>query len=156
MVGRFHSDDKFIYSVDMMLVYINRTAHQDTKNKLKKIRISIKDFMGVLDHKGWGDSEGNLISPVDVLSNPEKYNQHYEQIMNSDINYPIIYNKHKGIIDGVHRMTKAYLLNKKYINAYIFSDSLLEKFIIGKANEWKKIGKMEIYQYIELYLDKFE
>ena len=46
-----------------------------------------------------------------------------------------------NIVDGAHRLSKAYLLNKKHIRAYIFNKDIMEKFKIGekkKQRTWKK------------------
>jgi len=60
-----------------------------------------------------------------------------------------------NIIDGVHRLTKSVLLNKKYIKAYVFDSKLMKKFVIAKKNEWDKVDKLKVYQFIILYVDRF-
>ena len=65
------SDNKKIYSVDMMLAYTNLFMP-----KYKKIKINI--LIDTLDYKGWSNkttSHDNLdyYSPKQVLENPNKY-----------------------------------------------------------------------------------
>ena len=58
--------------------------------------------------------------------------------MNSNLKYPIIIIKNNIIVDGMHRLSKAYLLNKKYIKAYIFDNTLLIKKLIYYNRNYKK------------------
>lgn len=74
--------------------------------------------------------------------------------MNSNLKYPIII-ANNNIVDGVHRLTKAYLENRKYINSYIFNEDLLKKFLINKKLDWNKIDKLNTYDFIELFYKKF-
>jgi len=142
------SDDKKIYSVDMMFAYINIF-------KLKYTKIKIDQLLHNLDYKGWGNPKINLFySPKQVLENPKKYKDEIKRINESNLKYPIIvYNN--NIVDGVHRLTKSCLLNKKTIKAYIFDDKTIKNFIIDKNKDWNKVDKIQIYNYIELFIKKF-
>ena len=117
------SDDKQTYSVDMMIAYIHLF-------RPTPIKINVDDYIHVLHFKGWGTSS-HPISPKMVLDNPKKYKNDYKRIQNADITYPIIISSNH-IIDGVHRLTKAYIENKKEINAYVFDKALFKKFVIDK------------------------
>lgn len=39
------------------------------------------------------------------------------RVKHADLSYPIIINDVHGVVDGVHRIAKAYQLNKRFINA---------------------------------------
>lgn len=41
----------------------------------------------------------------------------WKRVAHADLSYPIIVNDLHGVVDGVHRIAKAYQLNKRYINA---------------------------------------
>ena len=142
------SDDKKIYSVDMMFAYINIFKPKYTK-------IKIDQLLHNLEYKGWGDPKNNLFySPKQVLENPKKYKDEIKRINDAELKYPIIvYNN--NIVDGVHRLSKSYLLNKKTIKAYIFDDNTIKNFIIDKNKDWNKVDKIQIYNYIELFIKKF-
>jgi hypothetical protein len=142
------SDDKKIYSVDMMFAYINIFKPKYTK-------IKIDQLLHNLEYKGWGDPKNNLFySPKQVLENPRKYKDEIKRINEANLKYPIIvYNN--NIVDGVHRLSKSYLLNKKTIKAYIFDDKTIKNFIIDKNKDWNKVDKIQVYNYIELFIKKF-
>jgi len=74
--------------------------------------------------------------------------------MNSNLKFPIVI-ANNNIVDGVHRLTKAYLQKKKEIKAYIFDGELLEKFLIDKNKNWDKVDKLNTYEYIELFFKRF-
>jgi len=132
-----YSDSKNIYSVDMFLAYVNIYK---PKNKF----INIDDYLDILDYKGWGDPKKNLYySPMNVIKNPKKYNDEYNRIIESNLKYPIIIDKN-NIIDGVHRLSKAYLLGKKKIKAYFFNDKLLQLFLINNKKDFNKVDKLTI------------
>ena len=144
-----YSDDKYIYSVDMMFTYLYL-------NKMKSEKYPINKLLDNLSHPGWGDPITNVsYSPYNVLENPIKYKEDYDRIQNADLSYPIIINDTGNIIDGVHRLTKAVLSNKKYINCYIFNKKLMKKFIIAKANKWDYVDKLKVYQFMVLYIERF-
>ena len=103
MVQTF-SDGKNIYSVDMMFAYINIF-------KPKYIKVNVKDYLSTLEYNCWGNPKiKKLFSPKNVIDNPKKHKEDYKRIMNSSLKYPIII-ANNNIVDGVHRITKAYLEN---------------------------------------------
>ena len=142
------SDDKKIYSVDMMFAYINIFKPKYTKIKFDQL-------LHTLEYKGWGDPKNNLFySPKQVLENPKKYKDEIKRINDANLKFPIIvYNN--NIVDGVHRLTKSCLLNKKTIKAYIFDKEIMKNFLIDKNNNWNKVDKIQTYNYIELFIKKF-
>lgn len=69
----------------------------------------------------WNDSFYNL-TPNQVTSDKDKYKEHYDRIMNSDIKYPIdiMENKERYVIlDGLHRLVKYKILGYKKVNVRI-------------------------------------
>ena len=85
--------------------------------------MNIEELEWHLDVPFWENGGKDYsLCPRDVLNNPEKYKEHYDRIMNSDINYPIDVMFNKGryvILDGVHRLVKSKLLGMKYANVRI-------------------------------------
>lgn len=146
-----YSDGKYIYSVDMMFAYIEMY-------KPKYIERHFDDLLDALDYKGWGEPDKNVdFSPKDVLENPKKYKKDYERIQNADLSYPIIIadGKKPHIIDGVHRLTKAYIKKKTTIKAYVFDKKILSKFIIAQYGEWDKIDALNTYDFIITFVKRF-
>lgn len=125
-----------MYLVDLMFIYVNN------KNIIS-IKISTQNLFPQLDVKGWEDSNGNNISAINVIKNKNKYKEHHKRIKKADLRYPIMLTRKYKIVDGMHRLTKAYLNDKKYIRAYIFDDKLMNKFkivkIAKKEKKWEKI-----------------
>jgi len=151
MLLQTYSDNKYIYSVDMMFVYIRKN-----KQKHTEIRIIISDFANQLHHNVWGNpKENNKYSPMSVILNPLSNPKEHEKIMSADLSYPIIISSNGTVIDGMHRLSKAYLEKKHYMDAYMFDSKLLHKFIIGTKDEWTKVHSMPVYDFINLYVDKF-
>jgi disulfide oxidoreductase YuzD len=146
---RTYSVDKYIYSVDMMLAYINIIG-------MKSNNVIIDDLLlNQLKHPGWGDPEGIKYSAIDVMNKPKKYKDDYERIENADLKYPIIMHG-KNIVDGIHRLAKSYLMNKHTIKVYYFDNALMKKFIIGKWNEWDKVRHIESFDLIGLFEKRFK
>lgn len=141
-----YSSNGVIYSVDIMLAYINIF-------KPKHISVDVSKYADLLEFKGWGNRTIRY-SPNDVLKNPKKYKEDYKRIKEADLSYPIIIDN-KTIIDGIHRLTKAILLNKKTLKAYYFDNSLMKKFIIDKSRSWDKVDKMDINEFIEIFNKRF-
>jgi len=145
MVQTF-SDNKKVYSVDMIFAYINIF-------KPKYVKVNVQNYLSTLEYNGWRNKKHSF-SPKDVIDNPKKYKDDYNRILNANLKYPIVI-ANDNIVDGVHRLTKAYLENKKQIKAYIFNGELLEKFLVDKNKNWEKVDKLNTWDFIELFYKKF-
>lgn len=144
------SNNNTVYSVDMMLAYINIM-----KPKAIKMPISKYISKGVLNYEGWCDNDGNCYSPMQVIKNRTKYRDEMERIKSSDLKYPIVVDNDDMVVDGVHRLTKAYLEKSKYILVYKFPDEIMEKFIIGTNGDWESVSMMPIHELLELFYSSF-
>ena len=142
------SDDNFIYSVDMMFVYLSR-------HNTAPVKLRVVELLHNLSYKVWDDNAtGDLISPIDVLENSEKYKDHYDRIIKANLKYPIIIDKDKWVIDGAHRIAKCVMEGVTTIKAHVFDDNLKAKFRVCKITE--NIWDIRMCKFIELYLQRFE
>lgn len=134
-----------------MFAYINL-------NKPVYDRIIVKTMKDTLKYPGWGDPTNikKRHSAYDTIKNPKKYKSDYERIKNADLKYPIIMTETGYIVDGAHRIAKAYLNKEKTIKVYIFDEKLMKKFIIAKNGEWDKVDKMNVHNYIIEYIKNFK
>ena len=142
------SDGTKIYSVDMMFAYINIFNPPSSKMELGRLTKS-------LEWKGWGDpAKKQYYSALDVINNPtnKKYKDEIRRIKNANLRYPIIVHG-TNIVDGVHRLTKAHLAEKKYIKCYEFSSALMKKFLL-KGN-WKKVDRLSTFDLIKIFYERF-
>lgn len=115
------SDDKYVYSVDMMFVFLKHNTYP-----LQKIKVG--EYVDVFNYPGWGDpGKGIAYSALDVINNPRRYQDDYKRILQANLSYPIIISADGDIVDGVHRLAKAYLKGKKEIKAYVFDRELMDK-----------------------------
>lgn len=147
---RTFSTGKKIYSVDMMFAYINIFNPPSSK-------IAIKELTDSLEWKGWGNpAKKNYYSARDVINDPhnQKYKDELRRIKNANLRYPIIMYG-KNIVDGVHRLTKAYLSKKKYIKCYTFSSDIMKKFLVNTTGNWKKVDNLETSELIKLFHERF-
>ncbi len=81
--------------------------------------MSIEEFTWILDLPFWEDEVGNIvITPKEVITNPDKYAAHWARINSADTSYPldIMKNKHGKwlTLDGLHRLVKL-ILDKKTV-----------------------------------------
>jgi hypothetical protein len=150
---RTYSDNKYVYSVDMMLVYVNH-AH------LPVTKIKVKDLADTLTYDGWGDPSKNIkYSANDVIANPSNYPDEYKKVVQANLNkYPIILSYDNYIVDGVHRIAKATIQKKKKtIKAYHLNKDIMKKFRLFKKvpGVWTKVDKLTEYDLLELYHKHF-
>ena len=145
------SNNNNIYSVDMMFAYINIY-------KPSSIFIDVKSLLKTLEYKGWGDPKQNIYySPFNVIENPKNkiYKDEIKRIKKADLTYPIILNNN-DVIDGVHRLTKAYLTKQKKIKAYVFTKRQMNKFLINKTGDWEEVDKLQTHDFIQLFYKRFK
>jgi len=125
----------------MMLAYINLY-------KPKAVSINIEELIPEMDKKLW-----ETHSPNDVLKNPnlKLHKEDSKRIENADLSYPIIVTSNKKIIDGAHRLTKAYKQDLKTIKAYIFDKELLKKFILTKNLNYEIAENVPLHKLFEIF-----
>lgn len=135
----------------MMFAYINIY-------KPSSIFIDVKSLLKTLEYKGWGDPKQNIYySPFNVIENPKNkiYKDEIKRIKKADLTYPIILNNN-DVIDGVHRLTKAYLTKQKKIKAYVFTKRQMNKFLINKTGDWDEVDKLQTHDFIQLFYKRFK
>lgn len=141
-----YHNNKNIFSVDMMISYVNLFGHP-------KVTLPVDVFIPQLEEKVWGDW-----SPTDVVNNMsvKKYKDDAEKIQKADLAYPVIVTGKHKIVDGFHRVAKAYLEGKKYIDVYVFNSDLMNKFIINRDMNFVKVhNQTSIHELIELWSKRF-
>jgi hypothetical protein len=141
-----YHNNKNIYSVDMMLCYIKIHGHQ-------KQKLPIEVFLPQLNEKVW-----TPWSPMDVIEKPhlKKYKEDVERIEKANLAYPVIVTGKHTIVDGYHRIAKAYLENKTQVDAYVFDSELMNKFILDKNMDIRKVhNDTEIHTLLELWTKRF-
>ena len=139
-------NNKNIYSVDMMLCYINTQGHQ-------KEKLPIDIFIPQLNEKVW-----TPWSPMDVIEKPhlKKYKDDAERIEKANLAYPVIVTGKHIIVDGYHRIAKAYLEKKKYVDVYIFDSELMNKFILDKNMDFHKVhNETDVNEILEIWTKRF-
>lgn len=80
-------------------------------------KMSVDKLLWILDVPFWEDKKGNIvITPNEVVSNPNKYPLHRNKIKAANTSYPIDIMKNKKgkwlTLDGLHRLVKL-VLNKE-------------------------------------------
>lgn len=104
--------------------------------------INIEELKWNLNLPFWEEewiNDWNL-TPREVIEHPEYHKNHYQRIKKSDLNYPICITKNKYdkwfVLDGTHRLAKAYINNKKIAKVKIIpNEKLLE--IKEYKRHWK-------------------
>ena len=101
------------------------------------IEMDIEDLMWHFDvpfhwHRG---GIYNLTSR-EIIEHPEKHKEEYERTLKADLKYPIDIMENKGrwlILDGLHRLMKAYVQRMKKVNVRIISREKIQE--ITRAQE---------------------
>jgi len=66
----------------------------------------------------WHGSEIYNLKSIEIINNPDEYQDEYKRTMNSDLSCPIDIMQNKGrwlILDGLHRLMKAKILGMKKV-----------------------------------------
>jgi hypothetical protein len=148
-----YTDGKNIYSVDMMLAYLNTKGHPVEK-------FPVNTFLSQLEQPVWGEwSPKNVLDKMDA----KKYSENSERIKKADLSFPIIITGNRTsatrahtIVDGYHRISKAILEEKKDIQAHVFDQTLMNKFILNKDMNFVKVHQhTSIHEILELWAKRF-
>ena len=130
----------------MMIAYTNMYEHPIVK-------VPIHTFIPQLKEKVWGEW-----SPMDVIEtiDSKRYKSDADRIHSANMTYPIIITGRHVVVDGYHRIAKAYLDKKEYIHAYVFDAELMNKCILNRDMDFVKVHQhMNIHQLIELWTKRF-
>jgi len=78
--------------------------------------MNVDELLWILEIPFWEDDAGNIvISPKEVIDNPNQYPFHRDKIQAADTSYPIDIMKNKKgkwlTLDGLHRLVKLVLEN---------------------------------------------
>ncbi|MDO8504853.1 MAG: hypothetical protein Q7S36_03295 [Candidatus Liptonbacteria bacterium] len=96
------------------------------------VDFEIKDLVWNFDLPLWGkDGESWNLTPWDVINEVPGSASQRRRVENVDMKYPILIIKKKDnwlIIDGVHRLVKAYLNGQQVILAKIIKKDLIDKY----------------------------
>jgi len=93
--------------------------------------IPLKFLDSNLDDVFWENSDGKIISPRMVLRNGSLSLDDSMRILQANLEYPIlVYQFDRGVydvIDGLHRLSKAFQWRHSHIKARVISDAQLEE-----------------------------
>lgn len=76
----------------------------------------------------------NLTSK-EIIENPDGHREEYERIMKADLSYPIDIMENKGrwlILDGLHRLMKAYIQGLKRVNVRIIPRERIPEILMNQ------------------------
>ena len=81
----------------------------------------------------WHDGGVYNLKSREIIENPGKYKEEYERTMRSDMSYPIDIMENKGrwlILDGLHRLMKARILDIKKVKVRIIPRDKIPEILI--------------------------
>ena len=159
--------------------YIIKNFWKTTKNN-KIYDVKVKDLEYILRDKKWSykiSGEPDY-SPMEVIENPKKSVYHYKKIIDAEM-YPIILRRVEDnirskdfpdvkqsdfnekelydILDGLHRLSKAYLSGDDTIKVKFITDKQLQKSQKKKTGGDESIKVPNYYLYgVEQYINNIE
>ena|SRR3989344_4932028 len=103
------------------------------KLKLPIKEMNINKLIWHFDFPFWekdGTGDWNL-TPWEVVGEPQRHS-HHKRAFRADLRYPIDIMKNKGrwlILDGLHRLVRAYLMGQKKVKVRIVPRSKIPKIL---------------------------
>jgi len=126
-----------IYDDEQGNVYnIEKLWHLTESNPIRNM--PVESLRPQLAEKSWG------YSPQDVLNNPEQYAGEMEMIRDADLSYPILMYKNQ-IVDGNHRLAKAFFEKEKTIKVKMPTDKQMESAKVKENITGEEIKKASIF-----------
>jgi hypothetical protein len=113
------------YSVDTLQGWCNSYGQY--------VKIDLSEVVHVLDHDSWMDGRGDTLKPMEVINNPTTYKDHYDRITGANLTYSIMVsekpskrNNKRFVIDGIHRVAKAYIDGQSKMWATYVPSSIMD------------------------------
>lgn len=110
--GQIHSNETGVYDIGI----INELVKSNPA-----VSVPLSELTAQLESREWGE-----YSPKDVLDNPEKYPEEIEVIRNVNLDCPIFIHK-DVVIDGNHRLAKAFMVGAKSVKVKFITDEQMEQ-----------------------------
>lgn len=86
-----------------------------------------------LAYQAWSDNDNRGVTPWMVLKDREdNFLRHKRRIEDADLSYAIIITEDYDIMDGMHRLCKAYREDRRFINCVVIT----EKELRGIIRNW--------------------
>ena len=101
---------------------------------VERQKIAVADLLWHLDIPIWSCKKGTLacdLYPREVLENPGLHPRHDKRVENCDLSYPLDMMESAGrlvILDGVHRLVKAVMMQQTEIDVRIIPNSMCNLF----------------------------
>lgn len=107
---------------------------------LPVVEMDIKELLWHFDAPFWpnDDDERWTITPWDVIHKIERSSKEQQKMEKSDLSYPIDILENKGrwlVLDGLHRLTKAYMQGKEKVRVRIIPKERLPEILTGEPIE---------------------
>lgn len=132
------SDGNVVYSVDMMIAYVNLVQP-------KTERLPLSSFLSWLKQPGWGDAKSKY-SALDVVLQPTKHEQEWKRVETADLTFPILLTPGGGIADGMHRLTKAFLRGEETILTITLPQKVLDKCALDTHGDIDKADRLPLWR----------
>lgn len=123
LVSNIIFDNYNTWSVYLLIRYVSHFAPH-------VLVIDMKSLMYCLDSKSWMEN-GVLITPREVIDKKVESKTHMDSIKKCELKYPIIMDQFGNIIDGNHRLAKAYMKGAKTIKVHLIDESIFSLCRIG-------------------------
>lgn len=101
--------------------------------------LNINELLWNLDIPFWEEEKINdwNLTPREVAEYPKYHQNHYQRVLKSDLQYPICIARNKYgkwfILDGTHRLTKAYLNRQKTVKVKIIPKERISEIKKGSV-----------------------
>ena len=121
----------------------------------RAVKVQVSDLVNKLKFAGWGNPrQGEAYSPLNVLNHPADFESECSRLISANLDDPIIVDG-KRILDGVHRLSKAYLRRRQTVLAYQFDSVLLRRFLLNADGDWKSVAAIPLHEFITLFFARF-
>ena len=95
--------------------------------------VKVKDYEYLLHLPFWREKNSEKlfnIKPIDVIINPQISIYHYNRIINANLKYSIDFiimpDKTIRILDGLHRLSKYFILKEKLMKVKLYNSSIIK------------------------------
>jgi len=138
--GPTYNDGEFVYNITKLHSILDE--HRLKKSSLfPVVKLKMSSLIDQLSEDVWNacdranEENPETISPMQVIKNGKSLDvHHWSKIAQASLKYPILMDTSGHVVDGFHRLAKAYLFGRKVVDVITIPEWIMQECILNSIS----------------------